>query len=58
MKLLFDQNVSFRVINKLRPLFPDCAQVRELLLEDKSDRDIWNFAKKENYTIVTFDADF
>ncbi len=58
MKLLFDQNISFRVANKLRLVFPDCGQVRELNLEDKTDREIWNFAKKEGYTIVTFDADF
>jgi predicted nuclease of predicted toxin-antitoxin system len=58
VKLLFDQNISFRVVNKLKPVFPVCGQVRELKLEDKSDREIWNFAKKEQYTIVTFDADF
>lgn len=27
-------------------------------MEDKSDREIWEFAKKEGFTIVTFDADF
>lgn len=58
MKLLFDQNISFRVANRLKSVFPTCGQVRELKLEDKSDREIWNFAKKEEYTIVTFDADF
>lgn len=58
MKLLFDQNISFRVVNKLRPIFPNCGQVRNLNLENKSDREIWNFAKNEQYTIVTFDADF
>lgn len=58
MKLLFDQNISFRVAKKLSPLFPECGQVRELKLENKSDREIWDFAKKEQYTIVTFDADF
>lgn len=58
MKLLFDQNISFKVATKLRPIFPGCGQVRELKLEDKSDREIWDFARKEQYTIVTFDADF
>lgn len=58
MKLLFDQNISFRVASRLRFVFSNCRQVRELSLEDKSDRDIWSFAKKEGYTIVTFDADF
>ncbi|MFN9581897.1 MAG: DUF5615 family PIN-like protein [Bacteroidota bacterium] len=58
MRLLFDQNISFRVANKLKTEFPGCGQVRELNLEDKSDREIWDFAKREQYTIVTFDADF
>ena len=58
MKLLLDQNISFRVASKLQPIFLECRQVRELKLENKSDREIWEFAKKEQYTIVTFDADF
>jgi predicted nuclease of predicted toxin-antitoxin system len=58
LKLLFDQNISFRVAARLKSEFPSCAQVRELALEDKSDREIWEYAKKEGFTIVTFDADF
>lgn len=58
MRLLFDQNISFRVSNKLKTVFSECKQVRELNLENKSDREIWDFARKESYTIVTFDADF
>lgn len=58
MKLLFDQNISFRVTHKLRSKFPECGQVRALNLENKSDREIWDFAHREGYTIVTFDTDF
>jgi predicted nuclease of predicted toxin-antitoxin system len=58
MKLLFDQNISFRVIKALSDCFPLAKQVKELNLENASDRTIWEFAKKENYTIVTFDSDF
>ena len=58
MKLLFDENISFRVVNRLINLFPDSIQVRELQLESVSDIKIWKFAKQENYTIVTFDSDF
>lgn len=58
MKLLFDQNISFRVAIRLSSEFPECAQVRQLGLENKSDREIWQFAKLHAYTIVTFDADF
>ena len=58
MKLLFDQNISNRILNKLREHFPDIKHVKELGLNDRNDFDIWQFAKKENYAIVTFDSDF
>lgn len=58
MKLLFDQNISFRILNKIQTFYPNAYQVRELQLENKSDVEIWNFAKSEQFTIVTFDADF
>ncbi len=58
MKILFDQNISFRVIDKISKNFPEAKQVRELNLENASDLEIWQFAQSNNYTIVTFDADF
>jgi predicted nuclease of predicted toxin-antitoxin system len=58
VKLLFDQNISFRVVNQLKSVFTGSAHVNELHLLNKTDREIWNFAKKEDYSIVTFDADF
>lgn len=58
MKLLFDQNVSFRILSKVSNFFPEAKQVRELGIENFSDVEIWKFAKENNYTIVTFDADF
>lgn len=58
MKLLFDQNISFRAIKGIQDLFPLAKQVRELGLENYTDRQIWEFAQKENYTIVTYDSDF
>lgn len=58
MKLLFDQNISFRIIRKIEPNFGVVKQVRELGLEDKSDLEIWLFAKANDFSIVTFDADF
>lgn len=58
MKILFDQNISFRVVKNLKVIFPEASQVRELGLENKTDREIWNFAKSNNYSIVTFDSDF
>ncbi len=58
MRLLFDQNISFRIIAKIKLNFPEAKQVRELGIENYSDLEIWKFAKEKEYTIVTFDGDF
>ncbi len=58
MKLLFDQNISHRIINQLSDILPESRQIRQLGIENHSDKVIWNFAKANDYTIVTFDADF
>jgi predicted nuclease of predicted toxin-antitoxin system len=58
MSLLFDQNISFRISKLIQNSFPNAKQVRELGFENYSDDQIWNFAKTNNYTIVTFDSDF
>ncbi len=58
MKLLFDQNISFRILKILNNHFQESAQVRELRLEGKADLEIWRFAKSNGYTSVSFDADF
>ena len=58
MKLLFDQNISFRILSKIKVNFPDAKQVRQLGIENYSDIVIWKFAKENEFTIVTFDAGF
>lgn len=58
MKLLFDQNISFRIISKISLNYPEAKQVREIGIENYSDKEILEFAKENQYTIVTFDADF
>jgi predicted nuclease of predicted toxin-antitoxin system len=58
MKLLFDQNISYRLINHIQDILPESKQVRELGLENYSDKQIWEYAKQNEFTIVTFDADF
>jgi len=58
MRLLFDQNISFRLINRIIDLFPESKQVRELGLENASDIEIFDYAKKNGFAIVTFDSDF
>ncbi|MGX1025184.1 DUF5615 family PIN-like protein [Psychroflexus sp. MBR-150] len=58
MKLLFDQNISFRIIKILSDLFPDCKHVSDCELMNSEDTDIWEYARKNEYSIVTFDSDF
>ena len=58
MKLLFDQNISFRIVSKIQDLYPGSKQVKELGLENSKDSQIWIYAKNNKFCIVTFDGDF
>lgn len=58
MKLLFDQNISYRLIQLISENYPKAQQVRALGLENATDLEIFKFAKNNEYTIVTFDSDF
>jgi len=58
MKLLFDQNLSFKLCDRLADLFLDSNQVRHAGLETADDRAIWEFAKTNGFVIVSQDADF
>lgn len=58
MKLLLDQNISYRVVKKIAFIFPDAVQLRNIGLEDVDDLVIWEYAKANAYTIITFDKDF
>lgn len=58
MKLLFDQNLSHRLVFEFQSAFPESAQVRELGLERADDNAIWEFAREQGFTIISKDADF
>ncbi len=58
MPLLFDQNISFRIVKEVLPIFPGSKQLREAGLEGKQDREIWKWAKSNGFSIATFDSDF
>jgi predicted nuclease of predicted toxin-antitoxin system len=58
MRLLFDQNISFRITKKLLEYFPNSKHVSDCGLQDCDDPDIWQYAKKNNFAIVSFDSDF
>lgn len=57
MKLLFDQNISFRVVRQLKLVLPDSIGVEEVGLLNANDYEIWEYARQYAYTVVTFDRD-
>ena len=58
MKLLFDQNLSDRLVEDLAAVYPDSAHVRKLGLERAPDATVEDYARAHGFTIVTKDADF
>ena len=58
MKLLLDQNLSFRLITKLASSFPNSKHIRDYELSNADDLSIWDFAKRFNFIILTKDTDF
>lgn len=56
--LLFDQNISPRVIDHLADVYPNSVHVFTLGMGDALDIDIWQYAHDHDYVIVTKDADF
>lgn len=58
MKLLLDQNLSFRLLETLEPAFPGSTQVRFVGLDQADDLAVWRYARDNGFTIVTKDSDF
>lgn len=58
MKLLFDQNLSPKLVTRLADLFPGSCHVQSEKLECASDDEVWNYARSNALAIVTKDADF
>lgn len=58
MKLLLDQNLSFRLLARLEPLFPGSSQIHRLGMENADDVTIWRFARENGFAVVTKDSDF
>jgi predicted nuclease of predicted toxin-antitoxin system len=58
MRLLFDQNLSRKLCVRLANLFPDSVQVKSLGLSTADDREIWRYAERHGFVVVSLDADF
>lgn len=57
-KLLFDQNLSPKLINRLTDLFPNSDHLDWLGLGAAEDVSVWEHAKQNDFVVVTKDADF
>jgi predicted nuclease of predicted toxin-antitoxin system len=57
VKLLLDENLSRKLVVRLAELFPGAAHVAQFGLLASPDREVWEFAKAENFVIVSTDAD-
>ncbi len=59
MKLLFDENLSFRLVEAIAQFFPGSIHItRTSLARGASDRAIWECAGQNDFAIVTADSDF
>lgn len=58
MKLLFDENLSFRLVAMLADIFPESTHVRDAGLLGSEDRMIWEFAAQQGFILVSKDTDF
>jgi len=58
VKLLLDENLSYRLVAQLAIVFPGSQQVDSVGLHSRTDIEIWNFAGNNGFTIVTKDDDF
>ena len=58
MKLLFDANLSPKLVRRLSDLFPGSVHLFDLpLRRHEDDRIIWEYAKRNGYDIITTDGD-
>ena len=58
MKLLFDQNLSYKLCQSIADTFPQSSHVGASGLSKASDREVWDYAKANGFAIVSQDADF
>jgi predicted nuclease of predicted toxin-antitoxin system len=58
VKLLFDANVSHKLVRRLASEYPDSSHVREAGLGGAEDRQIWDYARANGFMIVSKDTDF
>jgi predicted nuclease of predicted toxin-antitoxin system len=57
MKLLFDENLSPKLPQRLNDIFPDSLHVRDIGMKATIDPIVWDYAKDHDLMIVSKDSD-
>jgi len=58
VKLLFDENLSTRLVALLQADHPGSAHVEQLLGRARSDAEVWEYARSNGFAITSKDNDF
>jgi predicted nuclease of predicted toxin-antitoxin system len=58
MKLLFDHNLSYKLVGRLADLVPDSEHVRNVNLHEADDRTVWEYTRANGFAIVSKEEDF
>lgn len=58
MKLLFDENLSPKLVTAFADIFPDSAHVDRVGLGSEPDNEVWEYAKDNGFVLVSKDSDF
>jgi predicted nuclease of predicted toxin-antitoxin system len=58
VKLLFDENLSPRLVVSLAAEYPASVHARNVGLRGAEDHQIWDYACAEQFAVVTKDSDF
>lgn len=60
MKLLFDENLSWRLVQKLAGFYPNSIHVLNIksIGSPAIDLKIWEYARDNDFVITTYDEDF
>ena len=59
MKILLDANISWKLTKTLSPIFGECLHVDNIgITVPAQDVDIWDYAKENEFIIITKDNDF
>jgi predicted nuclease of predicted toxin-antitoxin system len=52
MKLLFDENLSPKLPNRLSDIFPNSLHVRDVGMKETIDPIVWDYAKDDGLSLL------